>query len=106
MTGHTCRTRRHERGTPLATLAVVSDVPLWKIAGYETGAGRLSEDEQSRVEDALDRIDALCVVLLPARIDLSNCAALREALEAYERGDAPWFREHSKPAENPAAITF
>lgn len=106
MTGHTCRTRRHARGAPLATLAVVSDVPLWKIAGYETGAGRLSEDEQSRVEDALDRIDALCVALLPARIDLSNCAALREALSAFESGNAPWLESYRKPPERIPVVTF
>lgn len=106
MTGHTCRTRRHARGTPLATLAVISGVPLWKIAAFETGAGRLSEDEQDRVESALGRIDALCSALLPARVDLSNCAALREALSAFESGNAPWLAAYRRLPENPALITL
>lgn len=104
-TGHQLRVERKRLSLPMRTLEALADVSVAQICSYEYGS-RISQAALDRIGEALERVERVRLALLPARLDMRDAAALREALQAYERGDAPWFVAHSKPAENPVAITF
>lgn len=104
-TGHQLQTELDRLHMPMRTLGVLANVATSHICGFKFG-GRISGEALRRIEDVLERVERVRLALLPARLDMRDAVALREALAAYERGDGPWFQEHSKAAENPVAITF
>jgi hypothetical protein len=51
------------------------------------------------VEEVLARVERMRLALLPAKLNMSDAAALKEALAAFERGD---FARASERAVAPA----
>lgn len=93
-TGHTCRIERTRLGLPLRSLAELTGISVSQLSAFELGAAaRLSEPLRDRIGEVLSNVDELRVALLPAKIDMSDAAALREALTAHARGLAPWLNE-------------
>ena len=106
-TGHTCRIERARIGLPLRSLSELTGISVSRLSAFELGgAMSLTEPLRDKIGEALSKVDDVRVALLPAKIDLSDAAALREALAAHERGDAPWFSERAKPPELLRFITF
>lgn len=107
-TGHQCRVERKRIGLPLRSLSELTGISVSTLSAFELGAAMgLPASAKDGIGDALRRVEQIRLALLPAKIDLSDAAALREALAAHERGDAPWFAERAaKRAPLPEFVTF
>jgi len=108
-TGHHCRVERKRIGSPLRSLSELSGISVSTLSAFELGgAMRLNEEQRDRIGAALEKMDTVRMALLPAKLDLSDVGALREALAAHERGDAPWFaaRAVAPKLPDPLVITY
>jgi transcriptional regulator with XRE-family HTH domain len=100
------RTYRKEKGMSQRVLADLCGTQVSTICAAEHRPGLLPEPLRSKIEDALNRVERLRLSLLPAKLDLSDSAALQEALAAFERGDFARAAERAKAPENPLVVTF
>jgi predicted transcriptional regulator len=107
--GNHLRMERQRRRLSLHTLAAVVDhhgASAQQISCFENG-GRLREEVISRIERALDAIEAIQRIIAPARLDGSDGVSLRAAVDAYHEGR---FGEVARmavpPQANPSVITY
>jgi transcriptional regulator with XRE-family HTH domain len=105
-TGHAIRQERKRLELPLKTLAHLSGISASTLCGYELGSGLLRDAVRERITEALERVERVRVVVLPAKLDFSDVTALKEAISAYESGAFASLTERVKQPENPPLIRF
>jgi transcriptional regulator with XRE-family HTH domain len=103
--GYHCRAERTRIGLPLRSLSELTGISVSTLSAFELGAAMgLHSSMKDAIGDALERVDGIRRALLPAKLDLSDAAALREALAAHARGDAPWFAARAVAPKLPDAL--
>lgn len=95
-TGHSCRTERERLDRmPLGTLSALTGISIGTISKIENGQGSIRDSTRECLQEAFTRVEKLRLALLPARLDMKNATALKEALAAFEAGNLARAAEHA-----------